>query len=338
MPKTLTAPTRRTATRIQGAGLLAISALLLAGCAPADSAPAADADAAAAASGTVTITDNHGEIEVPVNPERVVALDNTTFQTLSDWGIDVVAAPKPLMESVWPDLAGGDEVLDVGLHREPDLEAIIEADPDLIIGGYRFQDYYEDLKAIQPTTIEINARDGEEATSELKRQVEILGQIFDKEEEAAETIAAFDTAIADAKSAYNGTDTVVGLITSGGEIAYAAPGEGRGVGQLFPTIGLTPAIDQAAEDASHGDDISVEAIAQANPEWMIVLDRDAGTGEEGATAAADLIAGAEALQNVPAVQKNQIVYLDPTFYLDEGIQAYTGLYADVAAAFAGANS
>ncbi|MBF4458573.1 siderophore ABC transporter substrate-binding protein [Pseudoclavibacter sp. VKM Ac-2867] len=337
MPETLTIPTRRTAARIQGAGLLAISALLLAGCAPAATG-AAPEETTAAASGTVTITDNHGEIEVPVNPERVIALDNTTFQTLSDWGINVVAAPKPLMESVWPDLAGGDEVLDVGLHREPDLEAVIEAEPDLIIGGYRFQDYYEDLKDIQPKTIEINPRDGEEATSELKRQVEILGQIFDKEAEAAETVAAFDTAIADAKSAYNGTDTVVGLITSGGEIAYAAPGEGRGVGQLFPTIGLTPAIDQAAEDASHGDDISVEAIAQANPEWMIVLDRDAGTGEEGATAAAELIAGAEALQNVPAVQKNQIVYLDPTFYLDEGIQAYTGLYTDVAAAFSGASS
>ncbi|WP_424464179.1 siderophore ABC transporter substrate-binding protein [Pseudoclavibacter helvolus] len=338
MPRTLTAPARRTAARIQGAGLLVISALLLAGCAPADSAPAADADATAAASGTVTITDNHGEIEVPVNPQRVVALDNTTFQTLSDWGVELVAAPKPLMESVWPDLAGGDEVLDVGLHREPNLEAVIEAEPDLIIGGYRFRDYYDDLKAIQPATIEISARDGEEATSELKRQIEILGQIFDKEAEAAETIAAFDTAVADAKSAYNGTDSVVGLITSGGEIAYAAPGEGRGVGQLFPTIGLTPAIEQAAEDASHGDDISVEAIAQANPEWMIVLDRDAGTGEEGATAAADLIAGAEALQNVPAVQKNQIVYLDPSFYLDEGIQAYTGLYADVAEAFAGASN
>ena len=35
---------------------------------------------------TVTIEDNHGQIEVPVNPERVVALDNTVFQTLSDWG------------------------------------------------------------------------------------------------------------------------------------------------------------------------------------------------------------------------------------------------------------
>ena len=30
MPKTLTTPTRRTAARIQGAGLLAVSALLLA--------------------------------------------------------------------------------------------------------------------------------------------------------------------------------------------------------------------------------------------------------------------------------------------------------------------
>jgi len=36
------------------------------------------------------------------------------------------------------------------------------------------------------------------------------------------------------------------------------------------------------------------------------------------------------------VQKGQIVYLAPSFYLDEGIQAYTKLYADIATAFAAA--
>ena len=46
---------------------------------------------------TIVIEDNHGQIEVPVNPQRVVALDNTVFQTLSDWGIPLVAAPKGVM-------------------------------------------------------------------------------------------------------------------------------------------------------------------------------------------------------------------------------------------------
>ncbi|MDD7928933.1 siderophore ABC transporter substrate-binding protein [Microbacterium thalli] len=310
-----------------------VAALGLAGCAS-NASPAAEQTTPAPT--TVTVTDNHGEIEVPVAPERVVALDNTTFQTLSDWDIDLVAAPKPLMYDLWPNLSGGEDVLDVGLHREPDLEAVIAAQPDLIVGGYRFRDIYDDLTAIQPATIETSPRDGEEQIAELKRQVEILGQVFDREEDAAALADALDQAVADAKGAYNGTDTVVGLITSGGKIAFAAPGEGRGVGAVFPTLGLVPGIDRGAENASHGDDISVEAIAAANPEWLIVLDRDAMFGEDGYVAAKELVEGSEALKNVPAVQKGQVVYLDPSFYLDEGIQAYTQLYSDIATAFAAA--
>lgn len=306
------------------------AALVLAGCASGPAAPAEKADAAT----TVTVEDNHGAIEVPVAPERVVALDNTTFQTLSDWGIALVAAPKPLMYDLWPSLSGGDEVLDVGLHREPDIEAVVASDPDLIVGGYRFREIYEQLKDIQPATIETSPRDGEDHTAELKRQVAILGKVFGRDDEAAALAADLDAAIADARTAYDPTQTVMGLITSGGKIAYAAPGEGRGVGTLFPTLGLTPALERAAEDASHGDDISVEAIAAANPEWLFVLDRDAMFGEDGYVSAKDLVENSEALKNVPAVQKNQIVYLDGSFYLDEGIQAYTKLYRSAAEAFA----
>ncbi|MFF0909342.1 siderophore ABC transporter substrate-binding protein [Microbacterium enclense] len=321
----------RTFRSVTATAALAVTALAFAGCATGPSAEAPDASAAPT---TVTVEDNHGEIEVPVDPERVVALDNTTFQTLSDWGVTLVAAPKPLMHGLWPDLSGGDEVLDAGLHREPDVEAIVAAEPDLIIGGYRFRELYDQLKEIQPATIETSPRDGEDQSSELKRQTTILGEVFDKQAEAAQLNADLDTAIADAKDAYDPSQTVMGLITSGGKIAYAAPGEGRGVGTLFPTLGLTPALERSAEDSSHGDDISVEAIAAANPEWLFVLDRDAPLGVENYVGAAELIENAEALKNVPAVQKGQIVYLDGSFYLDEGIQAYTKLYRQAAEAFA----
>ncbi|MCW2165506.1 iron complex transport system substrate-binding protein [Microbacterium hydrothermale] len=322
---------RLSRTALRPAAIVSLAAALaLTGCASGAAAPADEA----AAARTVTVDDNHGSIDVPVAPERVVALDNTTFQTLSDWGVTLVAAPKPLMYDLWPSLSGGDEVLDVGLHREPDIEAVVASKPDLIVGGYRFRDIYAQLKDIQPATIETSPRDGEDHTAELKRQTAILGQVFDKNDEAAQLSADLDAAIADAKKAYDPSQTVMGLIASGGKIAYAAPGEGRGVGTLFPTLGLTPALDRAAEDASHGDDISVEAIAAANPEWLFVLDRDAMFGENGYVAARELVENSEALKNVPAVQKNQIVYLDAGFYLDEGIQAYTKLYRSAAEAFA----
>lgn len=320
------------------------TAALAAGCSsgPAKTPESGNNDAAqssveqATEAGVVTITDNHGDIEVPAPPQRLVALDNTAMQTLVDWGVTPVAVPKGVMGDVWPELTDNAEILDVGNHREPDLEAVITADPDLIIGGYRFASYYDDLRAINPTTIEISPRDGEDPIEELKRQTTILGEVFSRQADAKTLNEELDKSIADAKSAYNGTDSVVGLITSGGTIAFAAPGDGRGVGLTFPTLGLVPGIDQAADDAGHGDEISVEAIAQASPEWLIVLDRDGALGGDDYVPAKELIEESEALQAVPAVAKGQIIYLDPNFYLTEGIQAYTSLFSQIADSFSAA--
>lgn len=317
--------------------LAATAALSLSACAPAAD---ADVETAAPNATTVTVTDNHGEVDVPVNPERVVALDNHVFETLDEWDVPLVAAPKGIMGTAWPDYTEDAEIADVGTHREPNLESIIAAQPDLIIGGYRFSESYDTIVEQNPdaAVIEIAPRDGEDPMEELKRETEILGQIFDRESEAAEITAEFDQAVADAKEAYNGTDTVIGLITSGGKIEFAAPVTGRSVGPVFSALDLVPAIEQEAEDTSHGDDISVEAIAAANPDWIVVLDRDASFAEPepGAVPADELIAGSEALQGVTAVQEDRIVYLDSDFYLTEDIQAYTELYEQLQEAFAGA--
>lgn len=96
---------------------------------------------------TVEIKDIHGMVTVPVNPQKVISLDNRTYETLSDWGIKLVAAPKGVMPA--DSLYVADEsVLDIGNHREPNLEIIAAADPDLVIVGQRFASYYEEIKKI----------------------------------------------------------------------------------------------------------------------------------------------------------------------------------------------
>ncbi|MDY0112763.1 MAG: ABC transporter substrate-binding protein, partial [Corynebacterium sp.] len=84
---------------------------------------------------------------------------------------------------------------------------------------------------------------------------------------------------------------------------------------------------------SEGDDISVEAIADSNPDLMIVMDRDAATsansGEE-YTPANQLIADSAALQNVTAVKDDRIVYMPQFTYVDEGIQTYTEFFNTLA--------
>lgn len=289
---------------------------------------------------TVEITDVHGTVTVPVNPKNVVALDNRTFETLSDWGIELAAVPKGVMpaDSAY---VNDESVQDIGNHREPNLELIAAVDPELVIIGQRFASYYEDIKTLVPNAavIDLNFDVSEEADAPgeslvngLKNSTIALGQIFDKNEEAEKLVADFDKAIEDAKSAYNGTDTVMSVVVSGGNIGFSAPGSGRVWGPMYEIFGWTPALEIGSSSSNHqGDDVSVEAIAQSNPDWLFVLDRDAATSSAAdAVPAQDVIDNSPALQNITAVTEGRIVYAPKDTYTNESIQTYLELFEDLA--------
>lgn len=305
---------------------------------------AADTTAAAEpeADQTVEITDIHGTVTVPVNPERVVSLDSRTFETLSDWGVTLAAAPKAVMPADSPYVAD-ESVLDIGNHREPNLELIAAADPELVIVGQRFADFYEDIKELVPNAAVIDLNfdvsetadtPGDNLVNGLKESTTALGQIFDKNEEAEQLIADFDQAVETVKSSYNGTDTIMSVVVSGGSIGYSAPLSGRVWGPMYEVFGWVPALEIDNSTSDHqGDDISVEAIAQSNPDWLFVLDRDAATSTAAdSVPAQDVIENSPALQNITAVTEGHVVYAPADTYTNESIQTYLELFEDLAAA------
>ncbi|MBP2079329.1 siderophore ABC transporter substrate-binding protein [Oceanobacillus polygoni] len=321
--------------------IFAIFALVLAACSDSGN-ETEDTDGQAndsAEDTTIEITDAHGTVTVPVNPKNVVALDNRTFETLSDWGIELSAAPKDVMHADSPYVAD-ESVQNIGNHREPNLEVIASVDPEIVIVGQRFASYYEDIKELVPNAavIDLNIDVSEEANTPgenlvngFKDSTITLGQIFDKNEEAEQLVADFDQAIEEAQSAYNGTDTVMSVIVSGGDIAFSAPHSGRVWGPLYDIFEWTPAleIDQASSD-HQGDDISVEAIAQTNPDWIFVLDRDAAVSSTDAVPAQDVIDNSPALQNTTAISEGQLVYAPADTYTNESIQTFIKLFEDLA--------
>lgn len=293
---------------------------------------------------TVEINDIHGPVTVPVNPKKVISLDNRTYETLSDWGIELVAAPKGVMPADSPYVTD-ESVLDIGNHREPNLEIIAAADPDLVIIGQRFASYYEEIKKLVPNAavIDLNFdvseeadKPGENLVSGLKDSTVALGKIFDKNKEAEQLTADFDQAIEAVKSAYNGTDTIMSVVVSGGNIGFSAPHSGRVWGPMYEVFGWVPALEIDNTTSDHqGDDISVEAIAQSNPDWIFVLDRDAAVSSvTDAVPAQDVIDQSPALQNVTAVSEGHIVYAPADTYTNESIQTYLDLFGDIAKALA----
>ena len=79
-------------------------------------------------------------------------------------------------------------------------------------------------------------------------------------------------------------------------------------GPMYEIFGWTPALEVSNSTAGHkGDDVSVEAIAQTNPDWIFVLDRDAATSDAATSAPAkDVISKSPALQNTTAVSKTRL--------------------------------
>jgi len=289
---------------------------------------------------TVEITDVYGTVSVPVNPQVVVSLDNRTFETLADWGIELAAGPKAVMPEGLI-YKTDDSVLDIGSHNDPNLEVIAAVNPDLVIVGQRFAGRYDEIKALVPDAVVINLNidvsvdvqsPGDNLINGFIDYTLALGQIFDKNEEAAKLVADFETAMEKVHAAYNEEDTIMTLVVSGGNIRFSAPMSGRVWGPLYDIFGWTSSlfVDGASSD-HQGDDISVEAIAQSNPDWIFVLDRDAmNASAEGFVPAHDIIANSPALANITAVTENQMVFAPNDTYTNESIQTFIKLFESLA--------
>lgn len=319
-------------SRIGLGALVGALAITLTACSTSASVETAPESSSSPAS--VQVEDNNGAQTIATPPKSVVATDNRTFETLDSWGIELSAAAVSLMPSTIS-YTTDDSIIDLGSHREPNLEAVVAVEPDLIINGQRFAQYHDDFVKLAPNAVvlELDPREGESLDAELKRQTTVLGEIFGKQVEAKQLTDDFDEAIERVKAAYNADDSVMAVITSGGQIGYAAPSVGRTLGPLFDIFGFTPALEVAEGSEDHqGDDISVEAIANSNPDVILAMDRDAGVGSTESTyvPANEILASSEALQGVNAVVSGNIVYMPADTYTNEGIQTYTTFFNSLA--------
>ena len=327
----------RTTTSL--AAIAAIAALGLAACSSGTTTSSSQSSASpsettqATQASSVSIDANDGPVEIKLPVTRAASLDNRTFEVLQQWDVPLVAVPKKLIPSTVT-AYNGEDIADVGMHRDPNLEALVAANPDLIISGQRFSKFDAQIKELAPDVplINLEPREGKPFNEELIREVTDLGEIFGKQDEAKKLVDDFNASIERAKKAYDGSSTVMAVDVSGGNIGYVAPGKGRTWGPVFDLLGLKPALEVEGSTDSHtGDDISVEAIAEANPAWIFVLDRDAAITKDGSnTPAETVINDNAALQNVAALQNKHVLYAPNDTYTNESIITYTEIFNSIA--------
>lgn len=260
-------------------------ALLLAACGT-ESNPAVPEQSA-----TVSITDAQDRtVEVPVNPETVVATDWSVIRTLTGLGVEVDAVPVP-NGTLPADLQqyASDDVTKIGSLFELDYEKINELEPDLVIVGSRSgtPEVVAELTKITPNVIDMSVRydDSEQQVAKTEERVVQLGTIFDKQAAATEqmTEAKGGIAAANTKVTQSQAKAMVVQVSGGKASAY---GPDSRFGLVFADTGFGFADTGAPidDEGSHGEEVTSEFFTKYNPDTIFVLDRGKVVGEDGAPA------------------------------------------------------
>ena len=252
---------------------------------------------------SVTITHSTGQTEVPVQQQKAVVLDWSTLDTLAQLGVTASGIPSSNPPEVLKQYREG-EFIRAGSLFEPDLEVLQSTQPDLIILGRRAQGKYDKVYAFG-TTIALTP-DPNDLLGSVERNTLLLGEIFGRQERAAELVAQLKSSVTELNQLTQEQGDGLLILTTGGRMA--AFGKGTRFGLIHDVFGVEQAVDQL-QAGRHGQSVSFEFLLEADPDWLFVMDRDAAIGREG-TAAAQLMDN-ELVAAPSAGRKDQIVYLDP---------------------------
>ncbi|MCI5700712.1 MAG: ABC transporter substrate-binding protein [Lachnospiraceae bacterium] len=255
------------------------------------------------------------QLEVPYDPQRIVVIDMACLDILTSLGLEdrIVGTASTSLDYLVDYVK---DVPVVGTIKSPDLEAIMECEPDLIFMGGRGAEYYETLSEIAPTVRVITDVDLGLVESVTVHSKEIAS-VFGLEDEIDAKVAGFGERIDALREFASGKTMILGMCTSGSFNVMGDDGRcsiiGTEVG--FTNIGVKDDVDTA----THGNEASFEYIVQMNPEYIFVMDRDAAIGTDGAQLAKDIMEN-ELVQSTDCYKNGNLIILEhpAVWYTGEG--------------------
>lgn len=278
----------------------------------------ASSDAARQASGEVreevevrTVKHSLGSTDIPAEPKRIAI----THQILIDWlhplgykvSVAPMARPDRDFEPYTPEAQKQDLTL-IGPPGDPNLEALLQQEPDLIFVNWGHDKAYEQLNKIAPS-IFVAFRDD---WRDLLRE---YGRMLGKEQEAEQWLDAYRQKAEKAKAELAGLadQTVVFIRFLPREMRIYANHPTSSVGGvLYHDLGLKPVSEPGTDTMFEA--ISLEGLAQLNPDHIFMqIGFVPESDEEARKRYEDLTSGA-VWQGINAVKKNQVYLVESAFF------------------------
>ncbi|ETX28829.1 siderophore ABC transporter substrate-binding protein [Roseivivax isoporae] len=247
---------------------------------------------------TVEIETALGRVDVPAAPATTVVYDMAALDTLDALGVaGLHTIGTVYLERLAP-YAG-----DAGTLFEPDIEALYAMQPDLVVVGGRSSEQRDAVAEIAPA-IDMTIW-GDDVLGQARARIAAYGALYDRSDAARALVAEIDAAVDRARAAAEARGDALILLTNGPKVS--AYGAASRFGWIHAATGLPEAAD-GIDGATHGEAVSFEFVRDADPDWLLVIDRGAAIGAEGQSARATL--DNPLVRETKAWREGQVIYLD----------------------------
>ena len=244
-------------------------------------------------SATFTYQSETGPVEVPTNPQRIVALSNGP--NVFALGGNIVGIDQwTMMNPLFTEKLEGVEVV-----TEDTLEKIIELNPDLIIGSTTMKNI-DQLSQIAPTVVYTWGK-----LDYLAQQLEI-GKLLNKEQEAKEWVDDFKAraeALGEKIRAKIGEDATVSVIENDSKQLYVFGNNwARGTEILYQAMDLK--MPDKVKELALGPGyytLSLEVLPEFAGDYIVLSKNPDGDSSFLET---------DTWKNLPAVQNNRVFELN----------------------------
>lgn len=264
-----------------------------------------------------------GETDVPLNPAKVVVLDNGALDNLLALGVTPVGAASIIAveDGFASYLKGTDGITNVGTVEQPSLETIASLKPDVVIGiKDTHEAIYEQLSQIAPTVFT------EVGGAEWEQNLAVHATIVGKVEESKKLIEQLNTRIEELRTKLGDSIDVT-------EVSLLRPRKDRVSVYLKPSftggivekVGIKrPAVQDRDDDFNFN--VTEEQIADLDGDVIILFGRESEQEYFN-----EKINTNPLWKTLKAVQNNQVYTADWEVWLSgHGIQAVNLMLDDLA--------
>lgn len=207
------------------------------------------------------------------------------------------------------DLDLSDTVQNLGQIKEPNLEVLLESEPDLVFASSKMQsntDMLETLEKAGISVVYLDVTGFEDYLSVLKMMTDLTGdnKAYEKNGEALKT------QIEEAKSRQDGSEPSVCIIRVAGTAVSVKGSDDTVLSEMCKDLGCKNIAD---EHESLLENLSMETIIEADPDFIFVVYQ--GTDEEASSKVfEENVSSNEAWRSLSAVKNGNFYVMDRTLY------------------------